>query len=583
VTLTECQIRQFVADGFLVLPSLIRADDTRKARDIIWSELSGLPDDPTTWPAEVIVSLDSVFDTFRIWRPEVLDSTIESLVGGAFVRGDGLTPVLNFPRFGPPQTQAYGFHIDGLQETTLFPGRRYLVVVVYLNNVVSCGGAVVVLPGSHRQIFDYYERSGRGPNGATEIPQDIEYAPPLALHGPPGTVLLLHYLLAHGGSANHSVEIREALVGRVRPLLDRHHERRLAETENEQTPLSLTLRPTDRNGIDAKSDVEEKGRMPARLESLTTPVGAHVFRRDYWPGLPFVQHGPLERFGDRPLALSRLDPGDVLARLERPVVVYGQWPLGVSGGLSDRLVVAPATAIGLFAKGDLTLEIDYFELEEVWLREWIADLRDDLGLPSGTVGKAVLYYSTNAAGLSGHFDAYANFVVQLRGEKTWIIAPNRSAENPLEHFDIDEGFASDELMTYWRGPLLGGMPGTGTTERLSPGSMLFLPRGYWHSTTAGRESLSINLTFSQTTWLDLALSAVRSRLVRHNRWRELADGLGSTDPIDRHRVARQAGKLAKVLYEDLGPIDADELVRLGGVVVDSIGAYKAAVATWSKL
>ncbi len=74
------------------------------------------------------------------------------------------------------------------------------------------------------------------------------------------------------------------------------------------------------------------------------------------------------------------------------------------------------------------------------------------------------------------------------------------------------------------------MPKSALTVELKPGSLLFVPRGYWHSTEAQGEALALNFTFTAPTWIDLFTTALRSRLALSHHWRETANGVS-----DLHR------------------------------------------------
>jgi 50S ribosomal protein L16 3-hydroxylase len=67
------------------------------------------------------------------------------------------------------------------------------------------------------------------------------------------------------------------------------------------------------------------------------------------------------------------------------------------------------------------------------------------------------------------------------------------------------------------------MPEDALSFELKPGSMLFVPRGSWHSTEAEGDALALNFTFTAPTWLDLFAAALRSRLALSPEWRETAD------------------------------------------------------------
>ena len=66
------------------------------------------------------------------------------------------------------------------------------------------------------------------------------------------------------------------------------------------------------------------------------------------------------------------------------------------------------------------------------------------------------------------------------------------------------------------------MPADSRSIVLEPGSLLFVPRGVWHSTHASSDALSLNFTYSAPTWIDLLMAALRSRLAQASEWRETA-------------------------------------------------------------
>ena len=113
------------------------------------------------------------------------------------------------------------------------------------------------------------------------------------------------------------------------------------------------------------------------------------------------------------------------------------------------------------------------------------------------------------------------------------------------------------------------MPAARVAYTLEPGSMLFVPRGYWHSTEAEGDALALNFTFSQPTWVDLFTTALRSRLLLSPEWRELADGVGSAVASRRERGTAEFDALLADLVSDLPNwraaeiLDATELPSTG--------------------
>ncbi len=139
------------------------------------------------------------------------------------------------------------------------------------------------------------------------------------------------------------------------------------------------------------------------------------------------------------------------------------------------------------------------------------------------------------AGNSPHFDANANFVVQLRGTKRWWVAPNQSVINPTDRYALNQDAPSDELAGYLDAPFPHAMPDDAEQIDLQPGSVLFVPRGTWHATESNQDTLALNFTFGQPTWADVALDALRTRLLQSSEWRALArpDSASLREMLDR--------------------------------------------------
>jgi ribosomal protein L16 Arg81 hydroxylase len=60
---------------------------------------------------------------------------------------------------------------------------------------------------------------------------------------------------------------------------------------------------------------------------------------------------------------------------------------------------------------------------------------------------------------------------------------------------------------------------------LTPGSLLYVPRGTLHRTEAGEQSWSINISYYRTMWLDVLLEGLKRRLAASPQWRSTVTGL----------------------------------------------------------
>jgi hypothetical protein len=78
---------------------------------------------------------------------------------------------------------------------------------------------------------------------------------------------------------------------------------------------------------------------------------------------------------------------------------------------------------------------------------------------------------------------------------------------------------------------------------LERGSVMFLPRGYWHESRTIEDSIALTLSIASLSWLDLYSSQIRKKLLQIEAWREPAVGLLGAEA--RRRVA--AGKFRNLL------------------------------------
>lgn len=191
------------------------------------------------------------------------------------------------------------------------------------------------------------------------------------------------------------------------------------------------------------------------------------------------------------------------------------------------------------------MEPDLAKLPE--LHDWIRAIHRDLGLAEQTYGRCNLYAIPGGGRTAGHFDQNINIVCQLTGEKTWHLAPNSHVANPLTRHTL--GTPPDRSTAKLaKGPLPREMPGEGRIRVvLKRGSVLFVPRGTWHETTAEEDSLSLNFTFDQPSWARVLSSAICRRLEGDERWRGVAYGLRMEGPL-----AERAAAEFKALLQESG-------------------------------
>ncbi len=270
--------------------------------------------------------------------------------------------------------------------------------------------------------------------------------------------------------------------------------------------------------------------MKTTLASLISPFSPEDFFKAYESNEPFVVHGLNS-------SIKELTELPFFNSLE---ALLNSWPKDIQAHLPD--VRDEASSIDTTAKdaqklfdNKMGLLFNHADTISPILTKWVHELRMDLGLSALTNARCLMYATPANAGTAPHFDQNINFVLQLSGTKNWWIAPNTSVQNPITRHTM--GLPTDpELTSYSREEMPTEMPEGLTPITLKAGSMLFVPRGSWHSTYAESDALSLNFTFTAPTWLDLFSAAIRGRLAQSPDWRETAMFNNPEDAADKFEM-----------------------------------------------
>jgi lysine-specific demethylase/histidyl-hydroxylase NO66 len=284
-------------------------------------------------------------------------------------------------------------------------------------------------------------------------------------------------------------------------------------------------------------------RTPSALSALTRcvdPVGADEFLEEYWERTPLaIARDEVGRYDD---LLSEADVDQVVCSggLRYPgfrLVKAGEqlrardyttdipWrPTPFTGTADVERVLAE------WERG-ATIVLQGLHLTRPELGAFCRSLEETLGHPA----QANAYYTPRSAqGLPVHHDTHDVFVLQVAGEKRWLVY-EPAFELPLK----DQRYKA-EL----------GAPGEAVHDLvLRPGDMLYLPRGWLHEAlTSDTDSLHLTIGVNVATWLDAFKAALE----------ELADDL-------RFRRSWQSGngkdELVEALRERLGRADVERRAR----------------------
>lgn len=277
------------------------------------------------------------------------------------------------------------------------------------------------------------------------------------------------------------------------------------------------------------------------------------FLDHYITNTPVITHGLLGELGEI---------------IELPILkslnsLLDSWPAQVTAylpGIADEgnsKKVSIEEAKVLFQQGSGLCFDDADDFTPL-LKEWQESIRADLGLSELTNCRSLIYAIKKDQGTAPHFDQNINFVIQISGTKKWWIAPNEHVDNPLTRHTI--GIDIDpELSSYTRRIMPEKFPDNGQEFILSPGSMLFVPRGSWHMTEAASDAVSLNFTYSAPTWIDILSTALRGRLAQSSDWRETADFV--TDDLLHTQALEKFDLLLSKLADDVPNWRAEDILN----------------------
>ncbi len=295
------------------------------------------------------------------------------------------------------------------------------------------------------------------------------------------------------------------------------------------------------------------------LKALLQPITPSDFFKSYWPQKPlFIPPQP-----------NKLEAIFELPQLQDVQALIEARSLKVRACLPDfddeysSVLLDPTDAMKGY-RNQMTLVFDSMQTQSPAIASGLEAVRSDLGLPVGSENSLTrsraISYATPAGGRTRlHFDANANFVIQIKGVKRWWLAPNTSVDFPTDRYTSQSGEIGVTLEQQCHAQLLDELPSDSLEFILEPGSVLFVPRGYWHETATEEDSISLNFTYSQPTWADIFCQSIHTHLLQSSKWRELADGLESEDQARKETALSRFEELAKSFAEELPGINSRKL------------------------
>jgi len=252
--------------------------------------------------------------------------------------------------------------------------------------------------------------------------------------------------------------------------------------------------------------------LAADLASIVAPLSADVFLKNYWrkhvfhcPGFPNRASRVLD-------SLGATDHASLLEQSQHHITV-APYPGGAS-----RSRPSLAETLRDYANG-YTL---YLRLkDDAPISWWTAALGEELGEPP--IGVTSIFAVRNRNGTRLHVDWNENFTIQLRGTKRWLVAPNDFIVNPVTNWAI-----GDDAPPYSHSPRLPtAVPEDATAYELTPGSVLYVPRGFVHEVKSvdDADSLSLNMSFPASPWATVLCTLLSTRLLESPEFRDSLNGV----------------------------------------------------------
>lgn len=158
--LDAAQLAGFDADGYVIVPAVIRPAETRALADAVWRFVGADPDDPTTWRLTDHGIMVQLFQ-----HPALTPARTSPRLLKAFAQLWGTADLwtsLDRVSFNPPVRPGVEFPGPRLHwDISLVPPVAFqLQGMIYLTDTAAEQGAFEVVPGFHKRIDAWLESLG---------------------------------------------------------------------------------------------------------------------------------------------------------------------------------------------------------------------------------------------------------------------------------------------------------------------------------------------------------------------------------------------------------------------------------------
>lgn len=221
--LSAREIDQFVEHGFVRIDQAFSTDTARAARDLLWRDLPGTPDDPSSWRAPVVRLGHYAQPPFRAAaQSPPLERAFDQLVGVG--RWQRLGALGTFPvRFPSPEDPGdTGWHIDASFGTeapdfldwraNMFSRGRALLLLFLFSDVGIDDAPTRIRVGSHVDVARALAPAGEAGLTLRELVAGgfggSDGHPEVPAVGRAGTVYVCHPFLVHSAWPHRGTQPR---------------------------------------------------------------------------------------------------------------------------------------------------------------------------------------------------------------------------------------------------------------------------------------------------------------------------------------------------------------------------------------
>jgi hypothetical protein len=326
---------------------------------------------------------------------------------------------------------------------------------------------------------------------------------------------------------------------------------------------------TEAGGRDSGQRGRESGERLA-FADLIGVIPRETFFAEYWEKRPLHIRRPDAGHYDSLLTRSALEtviasggvrfPGIQLTRDGR-YIPPDAFTHNVQVGRESLAGVPDLARVSALYRAGATISMPFFHLAWKPLADLAAAIEAELDHPVQT---NVYVTPGGCQGFTPHYDTHEVFVLQIAGHKRWRV---HAPPAPLPHHT--QPFSARPQQPT---PLV-------LEVDLNPGDLLYLPRGFVHSTTTSRAS-SVHITVGVTvfTWVELLgewLQTSRS----HPRFRRALEPGFTRDPDVRHRIRDE---LLEVISELQRLTDYDVLLdtfarRVGSGALRPVESFRTEI------